>query len=93
MKAESLQARDLDFDSFLASNFDDFQSFTWGPSASYPVARGPSGNLDGLPLPNSINEVFVMLSSEKWEVTLMEVYLHAYAVLFAQTTTFPSHNT
>lgn len=57
MKAESLQARDLDFDNFLASNFDDLQGFAWGPSASFPTARGPSGSLDTFPLPNSINEV------------------------------------
>lgn len=57
MKAESLQARDLDFDSFLASNFDDFQSFAWGPNASNPAARDPTGRLDGFCAPSSLNEV------------------------------------
>ena len=57
MKAEPLQVKDLDFENFLASDFDDFQGFPWGSSASYPAARGLSGSLDAHPLPNSVNEV------------------------------------
>lgn len=57
MKAEPLQTRDLDFDNFLANNFDDFQGFPWGPSPNYAAGRVASGSLDHAPVPSSVNEV------------------------------------
>ena len=57
MKAESPRLRDLDFEGFLETDFDDFQGFPWGPSLGSAAIRDASGTLDTVPLTSCADDV------------------------------------